>query len=157
MVSGAALQAVHNGMATLWWKPKYNPLTCTIIFFSYISRRFIRCTTKGWLAQRQPIKLIFSRSKHKVSGMTNNGIDNVSEVTLQDLVAFVWREKLLIILVAVFFTVAAAVVSVSIPNRYTAYTLLAPNSASSGADFSGVTGQLGGLAGLDRTRRRGRC
>lgn len=75
-------------------------------------------------------------------------INPSEDMRLSELVSVLWQGKWLILAVTSVLTIAALVLALSLPNKYTASVLLAP-SASAGSDaLGGLAGQFGGLASL---------
>tara|TARA_R110000764_G_scaffold87982_2_gene168922 strand:+ start:207 stop:1124 length:918 start_codon:yes stop_codon:yes gene_type:complete len=74
--------------------------------------------------------------------------NNDAEIDLRELWNVIWRGKWIIIVVTAIFAVVSASYVLSLPNIYRSEALLAPTDADQNGGFTGVAGQLGGLASL---------
>jgi uncharacterized protein involved in exopolysaccharide biosynthesis len=73
------------------------------------------------------------------------------EISLRELVDALWARRLLIAALSLGFGVAAAVVSLLLPEKYEASVVLSPVDDAAGSKFGGagaLLSQFGGLAGL---------
>ena len=72
---------------------------------------------------------------------------NLSEISLFQLVETLWRQRWLIFAMACFGCSASALYAISLPNQYEASALLAPSQKSGGV-LGGLASEYGGLASL---------
>lgn len=80
--------------------------------------------------------------------MSEKTINQSEDMRLSELISVLWQGKWLIITITSALTIAAVVLALSLPNKYTSSVLLTP-SASAGSDaLGGLARQLGGLASL---------
>jgi uncharacterized protein involved in exopolysaccharide biosynthesis len=70
------------------------------------------------------------------------------DVSLSEVVAEIWKRKLIIFAVSLIFAIAAVFYALQLPDQYRSETLLAPVQASSGGASGLLSGQMGGLASL---------
>lgn len=76
----------------------------------------------------------------------NNEVNG--DIDIRELLAILWGSKLLIFLVTSFFSVAAIIYSINLPNIYKSEVLLAPAESEQSGGLAALAGQLGGMASL---------
>jgi uncharacterized protein involved in exopolysaccharide biosynthesis len=85
----------------------------------------------------------------KKSEETNIVYENEDEIDLLELAKTIWNGKKLIIIIVLICTIITAVMSLFMPNVYTAKAVLKPTSQTQvGGRLSALAGQFGGLASL---------
>jgi uncharacterized protein involved in exopolysaccharide biosynthesis len=75
-----------------------------------------------------------------------NKIEN--QIPIQELISLLWKDRLLIILIVSFFSISSVIISLLIPNQYTASGVYQINEDESGSSLSALAGQFNGLAGM---------
>ena len=74
--------------------------------------------------------------------------NNDDEIDLRELWNVIWRGKWIIIAITAIFAMASVFYALNLPNIYKSEALLAPADTDQQGGFSGLSGQLGGLASL---------
>ena len=75
-----------------------------------------------------------------------NKIEN--QIPIQELIRMLWKDRLLIILIVSFFSISAVIISLLIPNKYTASGIYQVNEDDSGSSLSALAGQFTGLSSM---------
>ncbi|GAB3003591.1 Wzz/FepE/Etk N-terminal domain-containing protein [Psychrosphaera aestuarii] len=78
--------------------------------------------------------------------------DSDSDIDIRELASIIWSKKLQVMLVAIICATLSLLFSISLPNIYTASTVLVPSSQSSAGGISALASKYSGLAtiaGLD--------
>ncbi len=76
------------------------------------------------------------------------------EIDLRELFGVLWSGKIKIIVITAIFSVGSVIYALSLPNKFTATTVLAPSQQSSGG-LSNALGQMSGLASFASIRLKG--
>lgn len=66
--------------------------------------------------------------------------------TILDLVAILWRFKILFVIIIIFGLVTGVVYSLQVPNMYKSDAILSPNNSDASHGLSGLSSQFGNLA-----------
>lgn len=89
-------------------------------------------------------------TKHNIKGEYETGVsyNQDDELDMRDLIASIWRGKLLIIIVSSIFAVLSVFYAINLPNIYKAEAVLIPAESKQSNGLAGLASQFGGLAGI---------
>ena len=89
-------------------------------------------------------------TKHNIKGEYETGVsyNQDDELDIRDLIASIWRGKLLIIIVSSIFAVLSVFYAINLPNIYKAEAVLIPAESKQSNGLAGLASQFGGLAGI---------
>lgn len=89
-------------------------------------------------------------TKHNIKGEYETGVsyNQNDELDIRDLIASIWRGKLLIIIVSSIFAVLSVFYAINLPNIYKAEAVLIPAESKQSNGLAGLASQFGGLAGI---------
>lgn len=89
-------------------------------------------------------------TKHIIKGEYETGVsyNQDDELDMRDLIASIWRGKLLIIIVSSIFAVVSVFYAINLPNIYKAEAVLIPAESKQSNGLAGLASQFGGLAGI---------
>ena len=76
----------------------------------------------------------------------NKKIEN--QIPIQQLIKLLWKDKWLIVRIVSFFSISSVIISLLIPNQYTASGVYQVSEDESGSSLSALAGQFGGLASI---------
>tara|TARA_B100000963_G_scaffold78022_1_gene66030 strand:+ start:119 stop:1051 length:933 start_codon:yes stop_codon:yes gene_type:complete len=92
--------------------------------------------------------------KNDTDTVTSNNLQD--EIDLRQLIEMLWAEKILIFGFTIFFSLAAVLYSLSLPNIYQSSALLSPVSQNESNQSSSNMGGLASLAGIEISRSGGK-
>ena len=74
--------------------------------------------------------------------------EDKSQIPIQELFSMLWKDRLLILIIVFIFAASSIIISLLIPNQYTASGTYQINEDESVSSLSSITSQFGGLAAL---------
>lgn len=80
------------------------------------------------------------------SSNQNNAMHD--DIDMRELFTIVWKNKLLIFLITLVFSISAVTYSINLPNIYKSEALLAPAESDQSGGLAALAGQFGGIASL---------